>query len=151
VSVSTQCKSIEDSELIHASLEMAAKNSSDLTPGVYRRFFQLAPDALDLFGPVPDQALMGHMLNAIIFTFLDMVDGKLNPTHVQTWALDHRMWSVEEGMFPAMFSAVVDAVSDAVGPAWTARHAEAWDRQINFLLEIISSAYAIPINVGVKF
>lgn len=135
-----------DAEWISESLEIAAEYVDDLSPCVYQRFFAVMPEARELFGGDCDRSLQGRMLNAILLTILDQAAGRLNRAHVQTWAMDHRMWEVSAGMFPAMLNGLQDAVRESVGTRWMGGHQEAWERQVSQLLETIDQGYgaAVP-------
>ncbi|MEZ5539619.1 MAG: globin [Pseudomonadales bacterium] len=119
---------------IEQSLEQLALAEIDLVPWVYERFFTLCPQAQPLFATREAQAVQGKMVNELIQTVVDRLEGKsYSAIMVQTMVSDHDGWGVNIAMYDAFLEAFVLAVRDALNLADDAPMVAVWRQQLRAL------------------
>mgnify|MGYP006183231245 CR=1 FL=1 len=118
---------------IIASLELCSEAAGDITPLVYKRFFELCPEGLELMGH-SDEHMQGRMLEQVLDLFFS--DEHFGEGAYLNWELDNHLVSyrVQGGMYDHFFTALLSVVNEAVGSAWTQPMAAAWDERIGLIM-----------------
>ncbi|MEM7218417.1 MAG: globin [Pseudomonadota bacterium] len=119
---------------IEDSLAVCAQRAGDIVPAVYRRFFALEPDALDLMGH-SDQGMRGRMFESALNLLLD--ETPFEDGCYFDWELGNHFQSyrVLPAMYATFFEATRDCVRDALAGDWSARHEAAWNARVHMILE----------------
>lgn len=123
-------------EHITGSLQQLAEADIDLVPSVYARFFARCPEARPLFASREAQAVQGRMVNELVQTVLDRLEGReYSRTLVTTMVSDHNGWGVTLAMYDAFLAAFLESLQEAIGdqPAIIA-----WRRELGALREEIA-------------
>lgn len=129
---------MDDLEQINRTLELLAARDLDMTPAVYARFFARCPAAEALFASAEAKTVQGKMLNELVQTVLDRLEGKAySDTLVATMVSDHNSWGATLPMYDALFAAFIEALADALGEQADAAMLIAWERQLSSLRCII--------------
>ncbi len=125
---------MDDLHCIEQSLEQLAFAEIDLVPWVYERFFVLCPQAKTLFASQEAQAVQGKMVNELIQTVMDRLEGKsYSAMMVQTMVGDHDSWGVNIAMYDAFLEAFVLAIQGALSITTDSPWLVAWRRQFSLL------------------
>ena len=125
---------------IIASLEQLAEAGMDITPAVYRAFFAHCPTAQTLFASQEARAVQGKMVNELVQTVLDRLDGKpYSATLVATMVSDHNSWGVTLPMYDAFLVAFAEALADALGAGANPALMPAWRDELGSLREQIAA------------
>ena len=134
---------MSDMEYILRSLERLAEGDIDVVPEVYAQFFAACPEAKPLFATREAQAVQGKMVNELIQTVVDRLEGKpYSAVMVQTMVSDHDGWGVRIAMYDAFLDAFVAAVRDALQWTEAAPEVIAWRRQLAALRQDIAAQLA---------
>ncbi len=134
---------MNDIEYILRSLEQLAEVDIDVVPCVYERFFAACPEAKPLFATREAQAVQGKMVNELMQTVVDRLEGKpYSAVMVQTMVSDHDGWGVRIAMYDAFLDAFVTAVRDALQCTETSPEIIAWRRQLSMLRQDIAAQLA---------
>lgn len=132
---------MSDIEQINQSLALLAERDIDLTPRVYDLFFARCPDAAALFASAEARTVQGKMLNELVQTVLDRLEGKAySDTLVATMVSDHNGWGVTLPMYDALFAAWVDALAESQGCQTSDPGVAVWQRQLAALREHVRFA-----------
>lgn len=116
------------------TLEVCAERGGDISPLVYERFFETCPAADSLMGHSDDH-MRGRMLEQTFELLLS--DEHLGEGGYLDWELDNHLlaYQVAGSMYEHFLGAIRDVVERFVGTDWTSNDTEAWDEQINKILE----------------
>lgn len=130
---------MNDLQTVIHSLEELAERGVDITPAVYARFFAQCPQAAALFGTAEARSAQGKMVNELVQTVLDRLEGKpYGPIVVETMVSDHDSWGATLPMYDAFLAAFLDALEDALGEQAEPAAMAVWRRELAALREQIS-------------
>lgn len=123
-------------DLVTASLELAAERVDDLVPLVYERLFSVRPDLLSIFavaaGSVPRSG-MGNMVNEILRLML--ADGEaVLQSEAQAAVVFHVGWGLDMSMYVDILQSVMAAVQGACADAWTPAMSTAWRDRLGLVV-----------------
>lgn len=133
---------VSDKKLIHESVDKLATRIEWLSSTVYKRFFQLHPEARVMFGADIGDVAKGNMLTGIFCAVMDQAEGISGDDRTFFWASDHVAYNATLPMYPAMFSVLMDAMRECLGDDWNDEVASAWGRQFDRMMGPIKTAYA---------
>ena len=109
---------------------------------MYRRFFELAPDAAALFGR--EVAIHGRTFMAAMSGIIDVIDRQDRLTGVlRRLAHAHAGVGVKGGHYAAMGDALVWMLREEIGPAFTAEDEALWREMWVQLLDDMIAATEI--------
>ncbi len=118
---------MQPSNLIEASLALAATNAGDITPLVYDRLFARQPAMRAEFWRDASGAIRGEMLSRVFETILDLAGPRAYAGQmIECEIITHDAYGIPRSVFPTFFSAVADSVAAAAGSGWTPEMATAW-------------------------
>lgn len=126
------------SNLIIDTLERCGERAGDISPAVYKTFFDATPEAYGLMAH-SDEGMKGRMLAQTIELLLDEDAGSTN--NYLRWEVTNHVsaYAVHLEMYPAFLSALRNTVADTLGDQWGEAEAKAWDARINSLLDEINA------------
>ena len=119
--------------------ELLAAKDIDLQQEIYRRFFQLCPEAQGLMGH-SDEPMRGRMLEQ---TYELLMDAKLQgPESYFRWEIRNHVsaYGVSASMYGAFFQALEATIAQALGEAWKQQMAKAWQQRVEDLLHEVADA-----------
>jgi hemoglobin-like flavoprotein len=120
-------------DIIEQSLERAAEVMDDFSGSVYKRYFDLQPDAEDLMSHL-DDIVRGKMVAEII-RLLFVEDYHEEADYLRFETKTHAdSYFVKEDMYPDLLTAVVASVKEGAGDIWEASVAQAWQTKQEDLL-----------------
>ena len=125
-----------NTDVITHTLELCAELAGDITEDVFRRFFDLCPDALDVMGH-SDEHMRGRMVEAIVTMLL--AGPVADDDAYLRWEVDNhiRAYSVYAEMYAPLMQAMRDAVEAALADAWTAEMNNAWNTEVAAILHVV--------------
>ena len=120
--------------LISDSLECFAERYSDMAPRVYKRFFELNPEAAALM-EYSDEYMRGRMFASMIELFLS--DEHLEPGGYLDWELENHIkaYSATPAMYESLFQSMHDVLDTNLGADWRPEWQEAWANRIDRIME----------------
>ncbi len=103
--------------LISDSLGLYAERHGDMAPRVYKRFFELNPDAAALM-EYSDEYMRGRMFASMLELFLS--DEHLEPGGYLTWELENHIkaYSATIAMYESLFQSMRDVLDSDLGADW---------------------------------
>ena len=124
---------LDEIALISDSLECYAEHHGDMAPRVYKRFFELNPEAAALM-EYSDEYMRGRMFASMIELFLS--DEHLEPGGYLTWELDNHIkaYSATPAMYESLFQSMRDVLDNDLGADWRPDWQEAWVNRIDRIM-----------------
>jgi hypothetical protein len=112
-------------ELISDSLELYGERHGDMAPKVYKRFFELNPEAAGLMA-YSDTYMQGRMFASVLELFLS--DEHLGPGGYLMWELENHMqaYSVTVSMCESLFQSILSVLEMDLGCEFNDEWKEAW-------------------------
>ena len=114
---------------IERSFELAAERCEDLTPLVYRRLFDLHPEAAAMFRTEGRELVQGSMLAMTIEAILDFAGDRAG--HFRTIAAEvssHEGYGTPRELFVRFFGIIAETLRDIVGADWSDDIDAAWQQ-----------------------
>lgn len=126
-----------DIAFISESLSLCDDRVSDITPQVYRRFFELDTGAARLM-EYSDEHMRGRMFASVLELFLS--DDPFEKDGFLAWELDNHVnaYSVTKGMYESLFKAFIEVVKGTLGEAWCTDFERAWNNRIARIMTEVS-------------
>ena len=120
--------------LISDSLELYAERYSDMAPRVYKRFFELNPEAAALM-EYSDEYMRGRMFASMVELFLS--DEHLEPGGYLDWELENHIkaYSATTAMYESLFQSMRDVLDNDLGADWQPDWQEVWSNRIDRIME----------------
>ena len=120
--------------LISNSLECYTERHGDMAPRVYKRFFELNPEAAALM-EYSDEYMRGRMFASMIELFLS--DEHLEPGGYLTWELDNHIkaYSATPAMYESLFQSMRDVLDNDLGADWRPDWQQALAKRIDRIME----------------
>ena len=108
-----------DADLIERTLERISEAAGDITPRVYRTFFDRRPDAKSYFTSEHSMAL-GHMLTDVFMTLIDEANrGDYVPVLVESTLADHDAKGVKDAsLYTDFMASLRDTVTEVLEDDW---------------------------------
>lgn len=131
----------EQKALIRGSFDAIADNLEDLVADFYRRLFEAAPAARELF-----PADMGRQTEKILRSLEFLIDALDRPEQLKDYARTIGKTHKDAGTATGHFRIFVPAFSasvEAFSPDWTADHGAAW----RVFLEDVSAMMGFPFDL----
>ena len=120
-------------DIIEQSLERAAEVMDDFSGSVYKRYFDLQPDAEDLMSHL-DDIVRGKMVAEIIrLLFVEDYHEEVDYLRFET-KTHADSYFVKADMYPDLLTAVVASVKEGAGDIWEASVEQAWQKKQEDLL-----------------
>ena len=125
---------VEEIALISDSLELYAERHGDMAHRVYKRFFELTPEAAALM-EYSDEYMRGRMFASMLELFLS--DEHLKPGGYLTWELENHIkaYSATTAMYESLFQSMRDVLDNDLGADWRSEWQEAWASRIGRIME----------------
>lgn len=134
-------KHFAQSELIEASLALAAERGGDLTPRVYARLFAAQPELEPLFGKDVNDSVKGEMLAQVFDTIFDFIGDRVYADHLmRSHSISHDAYNVPPAVFLSFFTVVAETVAVVIGPEWQGEMVAAWDALLAEIAETLALA-----------
>ena len=120
--------------LISDSLGLYAERHGDMAHRVYKRFFELNPEAAALM-EYSDEYMRGRMFASMLELFLS--DEHLEPGGYLTWELENHIkaYSATTAMYESLFQSMRDVLDNDLGADWRSEWQEAWASRIGRIME----------------
>jgi len=125
-----------DTAVISESLSLCDDRVGDITPLVYKRFFEIDTSAASLM-EYSDKHMRGRMFASVLELFLS--DDPFENDGFLAWELDNHVsaYSVTKGMYESLFRAFIDVVKETLGEAWSTDYEGAWtNRTARIMIEV---------------
>ena len=129
------------SEIIQSCLELVAERQENIAPLVYKRFFEVYPEAETEFGVDEYNTLKDEMIVRILMELVDISEGQIYTSNIRRWITDHETYGVELPMYKTMFMAVLETMQEVAEGDWTEAMSEAWLAQFKTLEDILVDVY----------
>lgn len=115
------------SDVIVASLQLAAERCEDLTPLVYERLFRERPETRKMFRTEGSHLVKGSMLELAIEAILDFA-GERKASHrlIFCEVQSHDAYGTSPELFNVFFAVIADTVQDLLGDDWSPETDLAW-------------------------
>ena len=128
---------LDEIALISDSLECYAEHHGDMAPRVYKRLFELNPEAAALM-EYSDEYMRGRMFASIIELFLS--DEHLEPGGYLTWELENHIkaYSATPAMYESLFQSMHDVLDKDLGAEWRSEWQEAWANRVDRIMEQVT-------------
>ncbi len=122
-------------ELVNESLELLVDESGEFNDELFKRFYELSPDAEGLMSHM-DELMKGKMLEEVIRLLLvDDLDAESE--YLDFEMKNHRTaYSVEHEMYRPFFETFHSTVKDFSPEGWRSEFDQAWQARID---EIVST------------
>lgn len=118
---------------IHQSLELAAEAAGDISPAVYRKYFDRCAGSAELMSHI-DDIVRGRMLDEVVRLIL-LPRYEEEQQYLDFEVRNHRTaYSVEPHMYANLLTALRDTVRESLNGKWTAAFDAAWDDRVTALL-----------------
>jgi hemoglobin-like flavoprotein len=112
---------------IHYSFELAAERCEDLTPLVYRRLFDVHPEAEAMFRSEGSDLVKGSMLALAIEAILDFAGERSGHFRlIESEAISHDAYGTPRKLFGDFFGVIADTLRDLLDSDWSPQMDEAW-------------------------
>jgi len=123
--------------LISNSLECYTERHGDMAPRVYKRFFELNPEAAALM-EYSDEYMRGRMFASMLELFLS--DEHLEPGGYLTWELDNHIkaYSATTAMYESLFQSMHYVLDKDLGAEWRSEWQEAWANRVDRIMEQVT-------------
>ena len=136
----------EDASLIERTLERLAEATDDITPKVYEIFFEMHPEAEELFGNNLHKS-RGRMLNEVFLTLLDQANGKGHVDEMlQVHVSDHDGMGVHMEMYQNFLTALRTTLTDTLKDSWPQDEKQAFNRHCDLMNEHLKQAEQVLIS-----
>ena len=124
---------LDEIALISDSLECYAEHHGDMAPRVYKRFFELNPEAAALM-EYSDEYMRGRMFASMVELFLS--DEHLEPGGYLDWELENHIkaYSATTAMYESLFQSMHDVLDTNLGADWRPDWQEAWANRIDRIM-----------------
>ena len=128
---------LDEIALISDSLECYAEHHGDMAPRVYKRFFELNPEAAALM-EYSDEYMRGRMFASMIELFLS--DEHLEPGGYLTWELENHIkaYSATTAMYESLFQSMRDVLDNDLGADWRPELQQALANRIDRIMEQVT-------------
>jgi hypothetical protein len=125
--------------LISDSLQCYAEHHGDMAPRVYKRFFELNPEAAALM-EYSDEYMRGRMFASMVELFLS--DEHLEPGGYLTWELENHIkaYSATAAMYESLFESILDIMTSDLGSDWHSEWSLAWQNRIALIMKQVIEA-----------
>ena len=126
-------------DLISDSLELYAQRHGDMAPRVYKRFFELNPEAAVLM-EYSDEYMRGRMFASMLELFLS--DEHLEPGGYLTWELENHIkaYSATTAMYESLFQSILTVLETDLGADFRTDWKAAWLSRITQIMSQVSKA-----------
>ena len=112
---------------IERSFELAAERCEDLTPLVYRRLFDLHPEAKAMFRTEGSETVKGSMLALTIEAILDFTGERTGHFRlISAEVFSHDAYGTPRELFVAFFGIIAQTLRDIIGADWSDEIDAAW-------------------------
>jgi hypothetical protein len=130
---------LDEIALISDSLECYAEHHGDMAPRVYKRFFELNPEAAALM-EYSDEYMRGRMFASMVELFLS--DEHLEPGGYLTWELENHIkaYSATAAMYESLFESILDIMTSDLGSDWHSEWSLAWQNRIALIMKQVIEA-----------
>ena len=127
-------ETVDETALISDSLELYAERHGDMAHRVYKRFFELNPEAAALM-ECSDEYMCLPMFASMLELFLS--DEHLEPGGYLTWELENHIkaYSATKAMYESLFQSMRDVLDNDFGADWRSEWQEAWASRIGCIME----------------
>jgi len=119
-------------DFVVESLELVAERSGDITPLIYKRYFERCPDSEVVISHL-DEVTMGKMMDEVYR--LLMVSDYVTESEYLNWEIANHesAYDVQPHMHNELFTAILEVVREALGLDWNTVIADAWETRCDNL------------------
>ena len=112
---------------IERSFEIAAERCEDLTPLVYRRLFDLHPEAQAMFRTEGSETVKGSMLALTIDAILDFAGERTGHFRIIAAEISsHDAYGTPRELFIAFFGIIAQTLREVIAADWSDEIDAAW-------------------------
>jgi hemoglobin-like flavoprotein len=125
---------------IERSFELAAERCEDLTPLVYRRLFDLHPEAKAMFRTEGSETVKGSMLALTIEAILDFAGERTGHFRlISAEVFSHDAYGTPRELFVAFFGIIAQALREIVGSDWSDEIDAAWQQLLGDIERFVAA------------
>lgn len=125
---------------IEQSFELAAMRCADLTPLVYRRLFDLHPEARAMFRTEGSELVMGSMLAMTIEAIRDFAGERNGHFRLITSEVSsHDSYGTPRELFIAFFSIIAQTLREVIGADWSEDIDAAWQQLLRNIESLVAA------------
>jgi len=125
---------------IERSFELAAERCEDLTPLVYRRLFDLHPEAKAMFRTEGSETVKGSMLALTIEAILDFAGERTGHFRlISAEVFSHDAYGTPRELFVAFFGIIAQALRDIIGADWSDEIDAAWQQLLGDIERFVAA------------
>lgn len=126
------------SDLVYQTFELAAERAGDVTPEVYRRYYERSPESERIMSHV-DPYMQGRMMEEVLGLMMTP-PSQLPGDYLTFETANHASYGVAHHLYRPLFEALRDTIREAVGEDWNADFGSAWAERIDGLVAHIEAA-----------
>jgi hemoglobin-like flavoprotein len=125
---------------IERSFELAAERCTDLTPLVYRRLFDMHPEARTMFRTEGSELVKGSMLALAIDALLDLAGERSGHFRlIGSEVSSHDAYGTPRKLFVAFFGIIAQTLRDVIEPDWSDDIDAAWRKLLGDIESLIAA------------
>ena len=125
---------------IERSFELAAERCEDLTPLVYRRLFDLHPEAKAMFRTEGSETVKGSMLALTIDAILDFAGERTGHFRlIAAEVFSHDAYGTPRELFVAFFGIIAQTLREIAGPDWSDEIDAAWQQLLGDIEDFVAA------------
>ena len=131
---------MSSSNLIERSFELAGERCEDLTPLVYRRLFDLHPEARAMFRTEGSELVKGSMLALTIDAMMDFAGERTGHFRMSEAEISsHDAYGTQRELFIAFFGIIAQTLREIVGADWSDDIDAAWRKLLGDIESFVAA------------
>ncbi len=128
----------EETANIIAAMELIAEKVGDVSPAIFKRYFERCNDSKTLMEHM-DKHMLGRMMDQVLLLLMESGEEELG-SYIDFETSSHRSYGVKPHMYESLMLAVQDVFSQSLGSDFTSDMIEAFRSRIDHLLGEISAS-----------
>lgn len=128
----------EQTASIIAAMELVAEKAGDVSPAIFKRYFERCEDSRSLMEHM-DEHMLGRMMDQVLLLLMESGEEELD-SYIEFETASHRSYGVKPYMYESLMLAVQDVLKQSLGSEFTSQMADALQSRIDDLLGAISAS-----------
>ena len=128
----------EQTANIIAAMELVAEKAGDISPAIFKRYFERCEDSKALMEHM-DEHMLGRMMDQVLLLLMESGEEELT-SYIDFETSSHRSYGVKPYMYERLMLAVQDIMVQSLGSDFSPAMAEAFQSRIDDLLGAIAAS-----------
>ena len=128
----------EQTAEILSAMETLAEKAGDVTPAIFRRYFERCQESRALMDHM-DEHMLGRMMDQVLLLIMESGEEEL-ASYLNFETANHRSYGVEAHMYGSLLHSVQDVIAETLGDDLTPSMARALKARIDYLLGALTAA-----------